>query len=271
MSRARGRVSDHPALFVPDGSAWLPTGYSRGPWTPRALHGGTVAALVAREVEQVDAPEPVRAARLTIELLRPVPLEPLRVHAEVLRPGRKVSTVDVRVERASDGELLVVARAQRIRTASVDFPDPGDAEVPELPDDPLDLSGWPGADRLAFHSHAVEHRFLRGMFGESGPAFDWTRLRVPVVPDEEPSGWQRAAATSDFTNGISAVVPFDGRAVFINPDLTVHLWREPVGEWVGTDARTRTAPDGIGLAQTTLWDRSGQIGLGAQSLLLERT
>lgn len=263
-------MSDQPALFVRDGPGWLPTGYSRGPWSPDALHGGPVAALLAREVERVEAPDPVRLTRLTVELLRPVPLEPLRLTAEALRPGRKVSTVDVRVERADDGQVLAIARAQRIRTAEVDFPDEGDTEVPDLPDELLDLSGWPGADQTAFHSHAVEHRFLRGMFGDAGPAFDWTRLRVPVVPDEEPTGWQRAAATADFTNGISSVVPFDGRAMFINPDLTVHLWREPVGEWVGTDAVTRTAPDGIGLAHTTLWDRTGRIGLAAQSLLLDR-
>ncbi len=263
-------MSDQAALFVPDGTAWSPTEYSRGPWSPDALHGGAVAALVAREVERVDAPESVRLTRLTVELLRPVPLEPLRLSAEVLRPGRKVSTVDVRVERADDGQVLVVARAQRIRTDDVDFPDDVDVEIPDLPDQSLDLSGWPGANQVAFHSHAVEHRFLRGMFGDAGPAFDWTRLRVPVVPGEAPTGWQRAAATADFTNGISSVVPFDGRAMFINPDLTVHLWREPVGEWVGSDAATRTAPDGIGLAHTTLWDRTGRIGLGAQSLLLDR-
>jgi hypothetical protein len=258
------------ALFVAEGAGWLPTEFSRGPWSPDALHGGPVAALVARAAERVEAPDPVRLTRLTVELLRPVPLEPLLVTAELLRPGRKVSTVDVRVERAGDGQLLVLGRAQRIRTAPVDFPVDGDAAVPDLPADELDLSGWPGAGQTAFHSHAVEHRFLRGMFGEAGAAFDWTRLRVPVVPGEEPTGWQRAAATADFTNGISSVVPFDGRAMFINPDLTVHLWREPVGEWVGTDARTRTSPDGIGLAHTTLWDRTGQIGLGAQSLLLDR-
>lgn len=259
-----------PVLFVPTGDAWLPTAYSTGPWSPAALHGGPVAALVARAAEQVDAPEPVRLARLTVELMRPVPHVPLRVSAELLRPGRKVSTVDVRVERENDGQLLAVARAQRIRVSPADFPDPGDAEVPELPDEPADLSGWPGATP-AFHSHAVEHRILRGTFGRPGPAFDWTRLLVPVVPDEAPSGWQRAAATADFTNGLSSVVPFDGSSVFINPDLTVHLWREPEGEWVGTDARTRTSRTGIGLAHTTLWDRKGQIGLGAQSLLLETT
>lgn len=258
------------ALFVPDGDHLLPTGYARGPWSEHSLHGGPVAALVVRALERVDAPAVVRLARVTVELLRPVPLAPLVVSTEVVRPGVKVSTVDVRVSTA-DGQLLVMARGQRIRVAEVEFPDGSDDSPPDLPDSASDTSAWPGADRLAFHSHATEHRFVVGRFGGIGPSTDWVRLRVPVVLGEEPTGWQRAAAIADFSNGISAVVPFDGTSLFINPDLTVHLWREPVGEWIGTEAVTRTSGTGIGMAETALWDRGGRVGRGVQSLLLDRT
>ncbi len=258
------------ALFVPDDGAWRPTGYSRGPWSPHSLHGGPVAALVVRELERVEAPQPVRLARVTVELLRPVPLEPLRVSTEVVRPGAKVSTVDARVT-TPDGQVVVMARAQRIRTADVEFPDGAVESPPPLPDAASDTSAWPGASRVAFHSHATEHRYVEGHFGGIGPAVDWIRLNVPVVLDEDPSGWQRAAAIADFSNGISAVVPFDGTSMFINPDLTVHLWREPVGEWICSEAVTRTSGTGIGMAETALWDRSGRIGRGLQSLLLDRT
>ena len=258
------------ALFVPSGDAWLPTVYSRGPWSPDALHGGPVAALVAREFESVDAPIPARLSRLTMELLRPVPVAPLRVTTEVVRPGAKVATIDATVTRVDDGTVVAIARAQRIRSASLEFPDGVDDELPEFPERTTELARWPGSADITFHGNAVEHRFLHGAFGDAGPAFDWTRLAVPVVPGEVPSGWQRAAAAADFTNGISAVVPFDPHAVFINPDLTVHLWREPVGEWIGSDAVTRTSDSGIGLAEAALWDRTGRIGSGLQSLLLDR-
>jgi hypothetical protein len=152
----------------------------------------------------------------------------------------------------------------------VEFPDGVDETPPDLPPQASDTSAWPGG-AVAFHSHATEHRFVRGRFGEVGPCFDWVRLAVPVVPGEEPTGWQRAAAVADFANGISAVVPFDGRSMFINPDLTVHLWREPVGEWIGTDAVTRTSDSGIGMSEAALWDRSGRVGRGLQSLLLDRS
>lgn len=261
---------DEPALFVPDGDAFVPTGYARGPWSPHSLHGGPVAALVARAMERVEAPVPVRLTRLTVELVRPVPLEPLTVTTEVIRPGVKVSTVDARVT-TPDGQLVVMARAQRIRVADVEFPDGSEESPPQRPDDAADTSAWPVASRLAFHSHATEHRYVSGRFGGIGPAVDWIRLVVPVVAGEEPSGWQRAAAVADFSNGISAVVPFDGSALFINPDLTVQLWREPMGEWICSDAVTRTSTSGIGMAETALWDQQGRVGRGLQSLLLDRS
>jgi hypothetical protein len=210
----------------------------------------------------------MRLSRVTVELLRPVPIAPLWLSAAVVRPGRKVGMLEASLGRADDGQLVAIARAQRIRTAAVDFPDGATtgAAPPALPDDPEVIE----QTYRAFHNAAVEHRFARGVFGEPGPAFDWVRLRVPVVPGEVPTGWQRAAAAADFANGISSVVPWDGSTVFINPDLTLTLWREPQGEWIGLDAVTRTSAEGIGASDTSIWDRGGAVGRSNQSLLLDR-
>lgn len=255
---------------VVDG-AWMPTAYSRGPWDARSLHGGPVAALMTRSAELADAPVPTRLARITVELLRPVSFLPVIVDVKVVRPGTKVSTLDLVMRAADDPEIVyALGRAQRIRTADVEFPDPTVEEVPPLPGEAAVIDPWPGVGDVTFHANAVEHRFVRGHFREQGPALDWIRMRVPVVPGEVASGWQRAAAFSDFTNGLSSIVPFDGTSIFINPDLTVHLWREPEGEWICSDATTRASASGIGLSQTALWDRKGRIGTGLQSLFLDR-
>src|ERR1700689_4500266 len=101
------------SLFETDADHVVPTELARGPWTPDALHGGPVAALLARAIESVPTDEPMHVARLTVELLRPVPLAPLSVSTSVSRPGRKVQLVDARI---SDGERDVAwGRALRIR------------------------------------------------------------------------------------------------------------------------------------------------------------
>lgn len=272
------------SLFEPVGSepeTWFPTELSRGPWSLDSLHGGPVAALMTRAAQRLESPIPTRLARITVELFAPVPFVALTIETSVIRPGKRVSTVELKLKVAdsveaadsdagSEGQVLAVARAQRIRIEPVDFPDGASDQVPEFPDSASVITPWPGQPEFTFHANAVEHRFTSGGFDQIGPADDWICLLVPVVPGEEPTGWQRAAATADFTNGLSSLAPFDGKSVFINPDLTIALWREPQGEWLCNQAVTRTSDTGIGLSHAKLWDSSGLYGHGIQTLYLDR-
>ncbi|HEY5877081.1 MAG TPA: hypothetical protein VIT64_17350, partial [Ilumatobacteraceae bacterium] len=57
--------------------------------------------------------------------------------------------------------------------------------------------------------------------------------------------------------------------LFINPDLTIHLLRLPVGEWIGLDSRSHYGPEGAGLAESALYDENGRIGRSVQSLFVD--
>ncbi|MGO9028975.1 MAG: thioesterase family protein [Acidimicrobiales bacterium] len=261
-------VDPDDALFVRDGGSFLPTQLARGPWTPKALHGGTVAALVARTVERCSPEGGHQLTRLTLELLRPVPMARLQVTAFLVRPGRKVQLVDAVVE--SGGVEVAWARALRIRVGEDEDevePTVPEEEAPPPPEDgvvtPHSFDGY-----RAFHNEGMEIRFVQGRFDEPGPSTAWFRLRCPVVAGEEPSPFQRAAAAGDFGNGIAAELDFTEH-VFINPDLTVSLYRQPVGEWICLDARTRFGTPGIGSAESVLWDVEGRVGRAIQSLLVE--
>ena len=82
-----------------------------------------------------------------------------------------------------------------------------------------------------------------------------------------PDSWQRLAAAADFGNGISAVLPWD-RYVFINPDLTVYLEREPVGEWFLLESQTHLGREGIGLSESLIYDELGRVARATQALLV---
>ncbi|MHB8670367.1 MAG: thioesterase family protein [Acidimicrobiales bacterium] len=262
------------ALFLPDGDAdggsarYSPTQLAAGPWYAEALHGGPVAALLARAVENCEPSEELEVSRLTMELLRPVPSAPLTVEARVIRPGRKVQWLDVSMRH---GEVeLARARALRIRRAPVPIPE---GDVPRGRPDVGPESATPGiplsSGVTAYHTEGAELRFVGGRFEERGPATVWIRLRVPVVAGEDPSPLQRVAAAADFGNGVSSVLDFESH-LFINPDLTIHLHRLPKGEWVCLDAKTHLQADGVGLAESQLYDQRGPIGRSLQSLLIDR-
>jgi hypothetical protein len=262
--------------LLEDGVA-LPTVFARGPWDPRALHGGPVAALLAYVVEQVPS-DGVDwfVARMTVELERPVPVEPLRFHAEVTRPGRKVSIIEATITRADSGAVLARARALRIRSADIALPMDDDALAPLLaiePAPPGPDHGSAGAvgqhgDDRAFHNGGAEHSFVEGSGTTPGPVVDWIRLCVPVFPGIPLTPFQRVAAAVDFANGISHVLPWESY-VFVNPDLTIHLFRPMRGEWVGMSSTTHHGTRGIGMSDTAVFDIDGRIGRSSQSLLLE--
>lgn len=260
---AGGRIAPGAALYRFDGQHYVPGELTAGPWSPDAQHGGPVAALLARAVESFPSETPVQVVRLTVELVRPVPLAPLVVRSSLLRPGRKVQLVEASIHA---GETEVAkARALRIRTAAVRVPEqPADPPSPPLPSGPP-LEGF--AERTAFIA-AMDLRFVKGSWDMPGPVTMWTRLLVPVVAGEEPSPLQRTAAAADFGNGVSHVLDFETHT-FINPDLTVALARVPAGEWIGFDVVSRLSPDGYGLAESLVFDGSGPVGRAVQSLILD--
>jgi hypothetical protein len=252
------------AVFHRDGDKYVPTELARGPWDPNAQHGGPSAALLADRVEHHDPGPPAYVARMTIELLRPVPMQPIELRARTLRPGKKVQLVEASV-LANETEV-VRATALRIRRADVDFAD--------APDDRL--TPGPRALRERFEDmgglnfgFAMDMSVARGEIGVAGPAAVWFRLAVPVVAGEQTTPLMRVAAAADFGNGISGAVTWDEH-LFINPDLTIYLHRLPVGEWVGLDARTWPTHEGVGVADAALYDETGRIGRSVQALLLDR-
>lgn len=272
-----GVTEDVASLFrrLDDGTT-LPTGLARGPWDPKSLHGGPVAALIADAIEHLpDDGVEWFVTRLTVELERPVPVAPLLVEAEVLRPGRKVSVLDATIRLAATKAVLARGRALRIRQADVPLPHDDESLAPMLAvespppgpehgtDEPITDVGY-----IGFHNGAVEHRFIDLPDQSNGEVFDWIRMIFPVFPDHELTPLQRVAGAADFANGISHVLPFETH-VFLNPDLTIHLFHPMRGEWLGMASNTHHSPNGIGMSDTALFDLHGRIGRSNQSLLLD--
>jgi hypothetical protein len=263
------------AFFVPDGDAFAPTELTRGPWDPEAQHAGPPAALVGRAIDALPADGPRVIGRITFEIVRAVPIAPLRVEARVVRPGRSVELVEAWLATA-DGDVEVMrATAWRLREDAVELPEADSrssgstlrpAFAPPGPDEGSDGSFFATGHDVGYHT-AMDYRFVTGEFLEPGPATVWMRMRQPLVAGEEPTPVQRVLVAADSGNGVSASLDWR-RFLFINVDLSVHLNRLPDGEWVCLDAITLPERNGIGLADTALYDRRGPIGRAAQTLLV---
>ncbi len=259
------------ALYERDGDLFVPSELTRGPWSPDAQHGGAPGALLATLAHEFEGGDGMSLVRLTIELLRPVPLTPLRVTAALERPGYKVQLIALSMY-AGDREVAR-ARALRIRNQPVELPDglTGDAPPRGPEHGTHNLPPWHRAnEEIGFHNRAVEHSFVEGGFDRPGPCIDWIRLRVPVIAGRDIAPAARALAAADFGNGVSWELDRADGYSFINPDITVYMLRPPAGEWVCLEARSRFDASGIGLAESLLWDERGVLGRSVQSLLIAR-
>ena len=207
----------------------------------------------------------MRIGRITYEILKPVPIAPLRVEARIERDGRRVQMLAASLHAGEDEVMR--ARGWRLRTGAVELPDgllPG--PLGHGPDDAEPGEPFPSGSDVGYHS-AVEYRFIKGAFVEPGPATVWMRSKVQVVAGEEISPLGRVLVVADSGNGVSAALDWR-RFLFINVDLSVHLHRLPAGEWICLDAVTLPQADGIGLADTALYDERGPLGRAAQTLLV---
>lgn len=256
---AAGPYDASVAFYVATGEdLFEATEHTTGPWAPGMQHAGPPAALLARAVEARGRPG-MRVARLTFDIARPVPIAPLRITTSVVREARSTMVVQAEIAPYMRCTALLMRTAPRI--------------VPETDAErPPDLAGakarpfFPGAGDIGYHT-AMDIRFVDGAFDEPGPATAWMRMRVPLVDGEPPSPLTRVLVAADSGNGISSAVDFHAY-VFVNVDLSVHLARYPVGEWVCLRAATQLDGAGLGLADAALYDEQGRIGRSAQSLFV---
>jgi hypothetical protein len=255
------------AFYERDGDLFRATELTRGPWDPGAQHAGPPAALLGYAMEALPESEGFQVGRITCEILRSIPIAPIRIEARVVRPGRRVQMLEAELSDR-DGEVLMRARAWRIRAAEVDVPPETvvASEAPPPPEEARETGFFPTGEEHGYHS-AMEMRFVSGAWLQPGPATVWLRMRQSLVAGEEPSPLQRTLVVADVGNGVSASLDFR-RFLFINVDLTAQLERMPEGEWIGIDAVTLPQPSGVGSSDAVLFDRRGRIGRALQTLLI---
>ncbi len=243
---------------------------TRGPWHPEHQHAGPPIALVCRAIEHAAAGQGLtHIARLTANLLRPVPIGELAIEVATDYAGRNAGHFSASIIAGGKEVARFTALAQRENDMPIPDGLPGHplALAPKGPDESTACT-FPFAGKLVGYADLVETRIAHGkMF--SGPCAIWFRLRHPLLEDELPSAYQRVAVAADSGNGISAVLDLE-RYSFVNSDLTINLLRRPRGEWICLDARTHLGPNGAGLAESALYDVHGLIGRAMQSLAVSR-
>lgn len=253
------------AFFTTNDNHWFePTEHTRGPWDINACHAGPPTGLVARAIEQL-VPDK-RLIRLSVDLLRPIPFAGFTINASLVRNGRSTATSTAQLLDA-EGKLIVSAYAlHMVEQDPVDYPthsatfgNPLDATPGTFPIQTLH-------DLPAFNGAGVQMRYPPGENNGPGQTTAWMKT-VPLLATEAASGFQRICPLADCGNAFGRnAEPSD--VSFVNPDLTIVLHREPIGEWLGSRSVGYWQPNGNALADALLFDEHGVVGRALQTVLL---
>jgi Thioesterase-like superfamily len=253
-------------FFVTDGKRYVPTPLARGPWGP-SLGGNYVGGLLGRAVEQEVDDVDLQPARLTVDLLRPVALQPLQVHSSVVRDGRRLRLVDA-VMTQND---VMVARASalflRRSEHAVDTVWTSPVTMPAVPAEPVVL-----ADDIPMMLHSFGRDPVAGSPGlgvtewrHHGQKFAWMRETKLLVDDEPLSPFTRAVMVGDVTSPLTHWGTTGLQ--FINADYTITLSRLPEGVYLGLASVTHYSHAGVATGVATLFDETGPIGSGMATAL----
>ncbi len=263
-------VSEAESLYVADRGGYVGTILSQGAWDPGSQTGVAVLALFGHVLEDVPTLVPMSLARISVDLVRPVPIgKLLTIAVSTVREGKKLQVVDL-VVTAGDSEH-VRARVLRLRDADL-------RGVPGMPasstgEDPAAALPPPDSVPRLVHPQgpammrAVELR--RVAAGHEGRWAYWLRLTTPVVAGEPIRATSIQTIGVDFTNCIGADIN-PSVATTINPDVTGQFLRQPVGEWIGITGDTRfdhSVARGFSIA--TLSDASGVFAAALSSQLIQ--
>ncbi|WP_206446619.1 thioesterase family protein [Agrococcus sp. KRD186] len=244
---------------------YRPTEQASGAWQPGEMHFAPLGGLLTHAIERhrmerhAGEAAPLLLARMGFDILGFLALEETSVRVETRRPGRTIELTEATASIA--GRDVAVARAWHsvaVETARVE----GGAAAP-LPAPQNSQRAEFGTDWGGGYVHSVDFRECGGRAPGRNRA--WQRTEHALVEGEPVAPIARWIGLIDGANGV-AVREQPGEWMFPNLDLTIHLHRQPVGEWVGFDTTVTFGPTGQGITATALHDERGHVGHAAQTL-----
>ncbi|OYO20349.1 thioesterase [Enemella evansiae] len=236
-----------------------PTEHVQGAWAQVEQHMSPVGGLLAHAIENHEPRPELQLARINYEILGQIRLAPTTVRVEVVRPGRTIELVQATAE--IDGRVVVRANAWRLLRGDTSAVAGTEDEPMPGPDDFPDWDGtqaWPGG-------YIASLQLRRDPLTRPGRGRTWVRSDKALVAGSPTTSVAHFLRLVDTANGVATRQ--DPRVwMFPNTDLTVHLYRTPVGDWVGFDTSVSFGPTGVGLTSSILHDVEGPVGRAEQIL-----
>jgi Acyl-CoA thioesterase C-terminal domain len=244
-------MTSRPAYFAQlNQDRYQPTDYAQSHWGDDHLNGPAVVGLAAISLETAFGVPGFLPSRLTVDLFKAARGVPTTVKTALVREGRRVrnSECEVVQDGVTVARAILVQYRQTEPPAGAEWVRQSEFSVPPQLDETRGVNV--GSDALGWTSAIADHQNTSRKRIFNRP--------VDVVEGRETSAFVRAATAAE---GTSLVTNLGTSGVgYINGDLSVALSRLPYGEWIGVEADSHWADEGISVGAATLFDQSGAFG-----------
>lgn len=241
-------------------SAFHPTTHVGGGWDPTELHFSPLGGLIVHAIEQYRRDgSGLVLGRISYDILGRLAADTCEIEVTTIRPGRTIELVEATL--SIGGRAVIRARAWYL--ATYDSAAVAGGEPPALPA-PDEFATWPISNEWpGGYIASLDVRPVEGP--KPGRTTAWIRSSVDLVAGEPVTDLAALIAITDTANGIATREP-PTKWMYPNVDLTVHLFRQPTGRWLGLDTAVTFGRTGQGVTRSVLHDQNGAIGAAEQLL-----
>ncbi|MGH1372087.1 MAG: acyl-CoA thioesterase domain-containing protein [Cellvibrionaceae bacterium] len=262
-------------FFNQDDDVFTPQAAAGSPWSNTMQHGGPVNAMITMPIEKIAEEICMDVTRLTIDILKPVPMKPVKVKSHFLRKGGKMAVVDTVMTVEGSDEPVASGRAVLLKAqqglspvfdVAASLPETRDSIASE-PWIPKEMAAGlpPGLHNLIrFHPSTNKER----------PVF-WINGDANMLQGRAMTSLEQCATTADMTTVLAARMRVLQEGIaspaamgLMNTNTTIHFSRPPVGEWFAFTDHFIEVTDGYGIAECAIYDEQGCIGRVAQNLIV---
>lgn len=252
--------ADSASYYRPLGEGrYQPSAHVHGAWQPGEQHMAPVSGLMTHAIDQHEPREGMQLARIAFDILGMIPAQVGEVSVRTVRPGRTIELLEAKL--TIGGRVVVRASAWRLSrqdTRAVSGGEPDRLPPPEA------MVPWRGSE-LWQGGYIAGLDFRVGRDNAPGRGRAWVRTATRLVEGEPISSTAAFIGLVDTANGVATrESPLEW--MYPNVDLTIHLYRQPVGGWVGFDTRVVFGAEGVGLTSSSLHDELGPVARAEQIL-----
>lgn len=262
-------------FFNKEGDVFSPQSAAGSPWSETMQHGGPVNAIITLSIEAVAEKVGMQVVRLTMDILKPVPMKSVQVKSHFIRRGGKMAVVDTFLTVTGSDEPVASGRAVLLkatpgRKAMVDT----SGSCPESKGSLL-REPWLPAEMTAQLPPGLHHLIQFYPSTKKERPACWVNCVTDMLQDRAMTPLEHCATTADMTTVLATrmcatqlgSLSFDV-AEIMNTNTSIHFTRPPVGEWFAYTDHFIQVSGSYGVAECVIYDEQGCIGRVAQNLIV---